>query len=173
MQIHVVLPELIRKKSGAIASQQLLNGELACLIQFGFETVILSLQRNFRRWLARIRRRRDISHLAWLGFNAAATTLQTWARQIMEKRSYHQTLQEQEGAKQAFNVTNLIVIIIISYEYMYIHLFIILIFIILIFITTADIMNFVLFIYLFIYLFSFSFLKGNCNPKEYQKIYEI
>ena len=76
MHINVVLPELVKKREAVELKDAELNGELACLIQFGYESVVIALQRVTRRWLVRLKRRVEIRSLIWLGINSSATLIQ-------------------------------------------------------------------------------------------------
>lgn len=76
IHIDIVLPEIIKKRESVELKDAELNGELACLIQFGYETVVIALQRAWRRWVVRFKRHRELHRLIFLAVNSAAAVIQ-------------------------------------------------------------------------------------------------
>lgn len=88
LQISVVEPVLFQKLGEATEKLQVLLGELACVVQFGYIYVAPYVQRAIRRSLSRMHKntsRRDVGLYAMHG---AATTIQTWLRGKWGKRAY-------------------------------------------------------------------------------------
>ena len=90
LQIHAVIPELQRRIAASKSRRQQLNAELACLLQFGFEICVPPLQRNWRKWLVRIRMPALMRRFMFLTFQAAACTIGNWARTRAKKLALQQ-----------------------------------------------------------------------------------
>ena len=104
MRIQVVLPELVKKRISTNQQEAMLNGELACLIQFGYETAVPAIQRMGRRWIVRLRRYYILRELTWLSMHVAAVYLQSWVRKLQTTRRFAETLDEQHRAMKVFNL---------------------------------------------------------------------
>ena len=105
MHIDVVLPELVTKRISNAEKKFKLQGELCCVIQFGFENAILACQRVSRRWIARCRRYYELNNIAYLSFHMAALRLQSWFRRKQAVLAFKETLDEIVRKKQLGNVT--------------------------------------------------------------------
>lgn len=81
-----VCREICAQRIASIMEAKLVKqGELACVIQYGLETALPVLFRVCRRWLARLRRLRELRNLTWQARHAAAVVIQSLSRQRKQK----------------------------------------------------------------------------------------
>jgi hypothetical protein len=98
------LPELITKRITNSQKLSDLNGELACLLQLGYETAVPALQRVARRLNVRMRRYYVLRELAWLAHNIAAGRIQAWARRRRITTEFSETLAEKAASAAVYKV---------------------------------------------------------------------
>jgi hypothetical protein len=80
IQVQVVLPQIQGKIDAIMGKKNLCLAELACVQQFGYETVAPFIQRVWRGVLQRCERLRVLRQLAFEMRHAAATQMQAWLR---------------------------------------------------------------------------------------------
>lgn len=88
LQISVVEPVLFKKLGESKEKLQVLLGELACVVQFGYTYVTPYVQRAIRRTLSRMHKNTNRRDVGLYAMHAAATTVQTWLRGKWGKRAY-------------------------------------------------------------------------------------
>ena len=88
LQISVVEPVLFQKLGEATEKLQVLLGELACVVQFGYTYVAPYVQRAIRRCLSRMHKNNNRRDVGLYAMHSAATTIQTWLRAKWGKQAY-------------------------------------------------------------------------------------
>lgn len=84
--------ELLKKIELILERRLKKQGELACVIQYGFEIALPALQRAFKRFVGRLRRLKMITEVVWGSRHAAAVVIQSWARQVIQFRLFAEIL---------------------------------------------------------------------------------
>jgi len=88
LQVSVCRAICAQRISAILDAKLVKQGELACIIQFGYETAMPVLQRVARRWLARLWRLKELRNLTWQARHAAATVIQALRRQVIQKQIF-------------------------------------------------------------------------------------
>lgn len=88
LNVHIAIKEAKIRKNLAKQKRRLLRGELACLVQYGFLSVVPFTQKVSRGLIAMQRARVGRRDLALYSLHAAAITLQTWFKAYLAKKKF-------------------------------------------------------------------------------------
>lgn len=92
LDVDVCLAAILERRVHTESKLRTERGELACLVQFGFECCIGFLQRVWRGALGRARARAVRHRVLRLVLHAAALTLQCWVRTVHGKCAFRELL---------------------------------------------------------------------------------
>lgn len=88
IHIKTLIPDLKHKFQKLYTQKFMLSGELACMIQMGYQGCIMYIQKIIRGFLSRLKTNKKRILLIYLSSHIAVIMIQTWIRCIMQKKLY-------------------------------------------------------------------------------------